>query len=254
MSQLHCKSVVVGVDGSKAAISAAKWAIDEAISRELPLRLVHVIPRDEAGGIQPSDWEVEHGEMALGQADGAVQGVGKPVEIETALLSGDPEHVLIDESRDAALVCLGIGKREWGSDEQLGPTAAALATRAHCPVAIIRSDSDEPPTEGGVIAVVLNDEPDNDEVVHHAMEEGRLRKATVRQIDRRLDSWVRRYPDVRVEVVATGSGARVLENHSSAIDLAVVGQADADQITGIGALSCHPIPGYPDCSVLLVRH
>ena len=33
--------VVVGVDGSNAAINAAKWAIDEAISRDVPLRIVH---------------------------------------------------------------------------------------------------------------------------------------------------------------------------------------------------------------------
>ncbi|GBG39180.1 universal stress protein [Mycobacterium montefiorense] len=254
MKRLHCKSVVVGIDGSKAAISAAKWAIDEAISRELPLRLVHVIPRDEVRGTQPLARAVECGEMALCQADGAVQGAGKSVEIETALLSGDPEQVLMQESQDAALVCLGVGKHEWGSDESLGSTAAALATRAHCPVAIIRSDSGVPQTHGGVIAVVLNDEPGNDEVVHQAMEEGRLRKATVRQIDRRLNSWVRRYPDVRVEVVAAGTGARLTENHGNAIDLAVVGQADADEIAGLGALNCHPIPGYPDCSVLLVRH
>ena len=31
--------VVVGVDGSDAAINAAKWAIDEAISRDVPLRI-----------------------------------------------------------------------------------------------------------------------------------------------------------------------------------------------------------------------
>ena len=54
MSQLHCKSVVVGVDGSKAAIGAAMWAIDEAISRELPLRLVHVVPREPVRSSQPS--------------------------------------------------------------------------------------------------------------------------------------------------------------------------------------------------------
>lgn len=35
--------VVVGVDGSDAAINAAKWAIDEAMSRDVPLRIVHVI-------------------------------------------------------------------------------------------------------------------------------------------------------------------------------------------------------------------
>jgi nucleotide-binding universal stress UspA family protein len=254
MSQLHCKSVVVGVDGSKAAIGAAMWAIDEAISRELPLRLVHVVPREPVRSSQPSDWEVECGEMALRQAAGAVHGVGKPVEVETALLSGDLEQILIDESQDAALVCLGVGKRERGSDELLGPTAAALAARAHCPVAIIRGDSGEPPAQRGVIAVVLNDEPDNDDVVHRAMEEGRLRKATVRQIDRRLNSWVRRYPDVHVEVVAAGAGLRTTENHRSAVELAVVGQADADEVTELGALNGHPILGYPGCSVLLVRH
>ena len=34
-------SVVVGIDGSDAAIAAALWAADEAIARDLPLRLIH---------------------------------------------------------------------------------------------------------------------------------------------------------------------------------------------------------------------
>src|SRR6185436_12732044 len=34
--------IVVGVDGSTAALTAARWAIDEAISRDVPLRIVHV--------------------------------------------------------------------------------------------------------------------------------------------------------------------------------------------------------------------
>lgn len=37
--------VVVGIDGSQAAIGAAEWAIDEAVTREVPLRLVAVIPQ-----------------------------------------------------------------------------------------------------------------------------------------------------------------------------------------------------------------
>ena len=36
MDQLHSKSVVVGIDGSQAAVNAAKWAVDEAISRQIP--------------------------------------------------------------------------------------------------------------------------------------------------------------------------------------------------------------------------
>ena len=37
------RSVVVGIDASQAAIQAAEWAVDEAVSREVPLRLVEVI-------------------------------------------------------------------------------------------------------------------------------------------------------------------------------------------------------------------
>lgn len=255
MNQLHSKSVVVGIDGSQAAVNAAKWAVDEAISRQLPLRLVHVVGHKDARSTSAelSDWELEAGETALYQAEVAVQGAGKPVEVEAVLLSGDPEQVLIDQSSDAALVCVGTDRRAWAADKLLGATEAALAMRAHCPVAIIRTNPDGTPARPGVIAVVLNDEPDNDEVVHQAMEEGRRRHATVRQIDRRLNSWVRRYPDVPVEVVAAGTGARSSENRSNAIGLAVVGTADADEIAELATPNCHPILGYPNCSVLVVR-
>ena len=256
MNQLDAKSVVVGLNGSQAAVNAAKWAIEEALTRQLPLRLVYVIPRlgTQIESPPTSEWELERAETALSQADCAVQRAKKPVEVETAILSGDPGQVLIDESQDTALVCVGTSRRGWACDGLLGPTAAALVASAQCPVAIIRTNPDGSPTELGVIAVVLNDEPDNDEVVHHAMEEGRRRHATVRQIDRRLNSWVRRYPDVQVQTVAAGTGVKSGEKHSGAIELAVIGGADAAEIVGLATPNCHPIMGYPDCSVLVVRH
>ena len=255
MDELDSKSVVVGVNGSAAAVNAAKWAVDEARSRHLPLRLVYVISgRGAEPGSEPaSEWEVEHGETALSDAESAVRGERKPVEVETAILAGDPAQVLINESQDAALVCVGTARRGWAADGLLGPTAAGLVAHARCPVAVIRSNPDGSPTQLGVIAVVLNDDPDNDEVVRRAMEEGRLRHATVRQIDRRLHSWVRRYPDVPVQTVAAGTGTKLGESHGTAIELAVVGGSDAEQMTGIATPNCHPIIGYPDCSVLVVR-
>jgi nucleotide-binding universal stress UspA family protein len=256
MNQLDAKSVVVGVNGSRAAANAAKWAIDEAVSRQLPLRLVYVIRRGEAqaGSAPISEWELERAEMALSEASCAVASAKKPVEVETAVLSGDPAQELVNESQGSALVCVGTARRGWASDGLLGPTAVALVARAPCPVAIIRTNPDGSPTELGVIAVVLNDEPDNEEVVHQAMEEGRRRHAIVRQIDRRLNSWVRRYPDVHVQTVAAGTGVKSGEKQGSAIDLAVVGSADAAEMAGLVTPNCHPIVGYPDCSVLVVRH
>lgn len=256
MNQLDAKSVVVGINGSPAAVNAARWTIEEALSRQLPLRLVYVIPRrdGESASAPISEWELERAEAALSQAECAVQQEKKPVEVDTAVLSGDPGRVLVDESHDAALICVGTSRRGWASDGLLGPTATALVADAPCPVAIIRTNPDGLPTELGVIAVVLNDEPDNDEVVHQAMEQGRRRHATVRQIDRRLNSWVRRYPDVQVQTVAAGTGVKSGERHSGAIELAVVGSADAAEIAGLATPNCHPIVGYPDCSVLVVRH
>lgn len=37
------KTIIVGIDGSHAAITAALWGVDEAISRAVPLR--HIRPR-----------------------------------------------------------------------------------------------------------------------------------------------------------------------------------------------------------------
>ena len=38
------RPVAVGIDGSTAAIRAMLWAVDEAVIRNLALRLVHVLP------------------------------------------------------------------------------------------------------------------------------------------------------------------------------------------------------------------
>ena len=41
--------IVVGIDGSDAAINAAKWAVTEAVSRNIPLRLIHAVPEPACG-------------------------------------------------------------------------------------------------------------------------------------------------------------------------------------------------------------
>ena len=59
--------VLVGIDGSKAAISATAWAIEEATSSDVPLRLVHVTHIEEASLSQAEDFrlDVEYAEAAL---------------------------------------------------------------------------------------------------------------------------------------------------------------------------------------------
>lgn len=242
--------VVVGVDGSRAARNAVRWAVAEAVNRELTLRLVHV-----ASAALPTTGDSDCDSVLFEAADEATQ-MRDCVRVESVRIAGRPDDVLVRESRQASMVCIGARPPERMAGRLIGATATALAEHAHCPVAIIRSRQDGSARTEGVVSVVLSDEPDNDDVVHFAMHEGRLRKATVRQIDRRLDSWIRRYPDVHVELVAAGTGRLYGdgERRDAEVALAVVGNSDAGDIASLSVPNCHPILGYPDCSLLLVRH
>ncbi len=245
--------MVVGVDDSTAALNAVRWAAAEAVDRDVPLRLVHAVPPEPQalpdGTELPPDVVLAHAEDVARQADEAVH-------VEAVHAIGDPGAVLVCESRRASMVCIGAGARTSGEMPLFGGVAAALARRAVGPVAIIRSRIDGTAKTDGVVSVVLSDEADNDDVVRAAMREGRLRHTTVRQIDQRTDSWVRRFPDVHVEIVTDGSGVpsyRDCTDPDPRIGLAVVGPADAETLTSLRMPNCHPIHGYPDCSVLVIR-
>ena len=243
-------AVIVGVDGAHAALNAVRWAASEAVDRDVPLRIVHVV---SPGAARSHD--APGGDTVLEEAEDAALLTLDGVRVQTVRLHGEPGEVLVHESHNGAMVCVGAGPPVSGEGQVFGATVTALAGAAECPVAIIRSRLDGSARTAGVIAVVLSDEPGNDDVVHLAMREGRLRGTTVRQIDQRAASWVRRYPDVPVEVVAAGTGRpyRVREECDREVGLAVVGRCDADRISGSEASGCHPILGYPGCSVLVVR-
>lgn len=238
-------AVVVGVDGSPQARAAVSWAVDEARDRDRPMRLVAVV--DDQTRIHSQG----QAQDALRLASAAIENQPVPVPFDEVVRFGSAPSVLLEESRLAAIICVGSAVRKCAP---LGVTATTLAERAHCPVAVIRNTDAFTVRGGGVVAVVLDDEPDNDAVVHQAMREGRLRHATVRQIDRRLHSWVRRFPDVHVDIVAAGTGPGTRDSHDRELpQLAVLGRHDAASVAGIVTPNCHPIVGYPDCSVLFVR-
>ncbi len=266
-------AVIVGIDGSQAAIQAAEWAVDEAVSREIPLRLVQVIPEQaepaplaSVGNVR---MEVEFGETALRIAAAAVEATGKPVKLETAILQGGPASTLIEESGHAAMICLGSVGIGRFARALLGSTAAELAEGAHCPVAIIRTQQSQPKPGSALIVVAINDSPDNDQVVERAMEEAQLRQAPVLavgelrkdngdipsdELDRRIESWSRRHPNVTIHAGATRADiADFLAVMDRTIQLAVIGSTDADQVARLIGPHRHPILGHGECSVLIVR-
>jgi nucleotide-binding universal stress UspA family protein len=263
--------VVVGIDGSDAAIGAAQWAAKEAVHHDVPLRLVHVIHLAGESAESPSAYPAErdYAESSLRAACLAVEATGLPVKIDTAVLHGDVDSVLIAESNSATVICfgsLGIGRM---ARTVLGSTAATLAEHARCPVAIIRRADNGPLPDAGFIAVAVDDQPGNDQVVQWAMEEARVRRAPVLalglgqwaqlEIDnekfyRHLDRWLLRYRDVEVEVATTRlSLARYLEGRIGAIQLVVIGGDDACRAAQLVGPHGLPIRTHADCSVLVVR-
>ena len=266
-------AVVVGIDGSQAAINAAEWAVDEAVSREVPLRLVHVIaeqvepaPLASVGNVR---MEVEYGETALRIASTAVKATRKAVQVETAILQGDPTATLIAESRNAKMICIGWVGIGRCTRAFLGSTAAELDDRAHCPVAIIRTRHHQLKPDSPMIVVAVNESPDNDDVVEQAMQEAQLRHAPVLalaglrkglgdmpsdELDRRVQCWGRRHPGVKICAATIPDDivdfSAVLDR---TIQLAVIGSSEADQVARLIGPHSHPIVGHAECSVLVVR-
>ncbi len=148
--------VVAGIDGSDTAIGAAQWAVDEAVSRNVPLRLVYVTKAPHPTA-EEYDRDIHHAHASLRAAQDAIEAGAQPVKVETALITGPPGPALVEESRDAAMVCVGsVGIGRYARSI-LGSTATDLAEKAHCPVAIIRPQQDESRQDVNWIVVAVND-------------------------------------------------------------------------------------------------
>jgi nucleotide-binding universal stress UspA family protein len=253
-------SIVVGVDGSRAAHHAALWALDEAVGRELPLRVVAAAEPGQAPGTAQS---------AVQAAVTAVTATGRQVTIDTEIIAGEPAAALLLASRAAAMLCIGaVGLKHF--DHRGGSTVSSLVASAHCPVAVIRGGN-----RSGTVVVELDESPDSAAVLQAAVEEARLRAAPLRvlgtwqsadpdgrdtdernrlvrsQLDRRLETWRHRYPDLDVEPVAVpGSGLEYLAAHAAATQLVVTGARNIAAVTEL--LGPAGLAALPDTSVLII--
>jgi nucleotide-binding universal stress UspA family protein len=263
--------VVVGIDGSRTALQAAAWAIDEAVSRDIPLRLVYAIDPDAATGsdTQAAAHDLATAEIAVRQAFTAVEAKDTPVKIEVEILQERPVRALKEASRWAVMLCVGSLGLKHSSQGHIGSTAAALATSAHCPVAIVHGHAPPPNTKRWVVAE-LNESPTSDGALRRALEEARLRQAPLRvlttwqsrytdihdsravaegnrlakaRLDRRLEEWRTRYPDLDVEAVAVhGNLLNYFAANAESIQLLVIAHDRAHGIT--------ELLGPPGCSAL----
>lgn len=224
----EAKPVIVGVDGSDAAIHAVKWAAVEAHARKVPLKLVYVIDTENDFPFVADDLEAEEaaGREALKAAREAATIEDYTIDIGVELLRGRVNRAFVDLSEDASLLAVGSIGAGFFERMVLGSTALSLAHHAKCTVAVVRgaAGSSVPPTSGPVVAGI--DHSDSaDIVVGTAMQEAAIRHTDLMavharrrrgsheadaeargRIDRLVATWGAKFPSVSVETVIAEAG------------------------------------------------
>jgi nucleotide-binding universal stress UspA family protein len=232
--------IVVGIDGSESAINAAQWAVDEAVSRDLPLRLVHVIePGSEAVRL-----EEEYAEIALRTARTAVEDLSGQVTVETAIRRGDIDAILTEESWNAEMICIGSADPETLEEPLEGDsTAAALARSAGCSLVVIGSSDEQVESKSGCVAVIVDGSNTGDAILGDALNEARFRRLSLvvlevqspvlhdscrESAEQRMTRWQADYPDVDVHWLAMRTDvASFLTEIARSVAMTIVGGTES---------------------------
>ncbi|MEB3982029.1 universal stress protein [Mycobacterium sp. 663a-19] len=163
MMQPARRGILVGVDGSAAALAAVRWAAHDAALRDVPLTVVHVVNDPVSGWFQvpaPAgfrQWQEKRArefiETAIKVAEDST-GERGPVQIDAKVLHAAIVPTLVDLSKGVEMVV--VGYRGHGGvlvRNFLGSVSSGLVYQAHCPVAVIHDD--EPMVSNVVRAPVL---------------------------------------------------------------------------------------------------
>ena len=149
--------IVVGTDGSPGADAAVEWAVREAADHGRDLTLARAVPVPIiAAGIGPvgsAGLEVTEQlrAAALAEMHAKARSVGVP-DAQVHVEVGSPVGMLLEASRDAALIVVGSRGLGGFMGLLLGSTAAQIGPHAGCPVVVVRGQGVVPP-ESVVVGV-----------------------------------------------------------------------------------------------------
>ena len=144
------RAIVVGVDGSAAALGAVRWAAHDAALRNVPLTLVHVVNTPVPGQPQvpvPAgfrQWQEKRAREFIKSAiKVAEESIGErgPVQIDSKVFYSATVATLVGLSKEVEMVV--VGYRGHGGvlvRTFLGSVSSGLVYHAHCPVAVIHDE------------------------------------------------------------------------------------------------------------------
>lgn len=283
--------VVVGVDGSAAALDAVRVAVREAESRQRPLRVVHAFiwpltgaPLTPVPGAPVTAGLRNQAEQYVREAVEQARKISPELRITGVVVDGAPTPVLVEEAQEAVLTVLGHRGLGGFAGLLLGSVTVQVAARAKGPVLVVRGE----PRADGPVVVGVDGSPLSTAAVAFAFEEATRRDTPLlalhawlfptpvgpgdilplvydldavegeeeRSLAESLAGFAELYPQVQVRHrVVRGSAARVLVEASKGAQLVVVGAHGRGALGGLllGSVS-HAVLHHGHSPLAIVRH
>ncbi|MET8471805.1 universal stress protein [Streptomyces sp. NPDC006422] len=222
------KPIVVGVDGSRESTAAAHWAAAEALRRAAPLRLVHAWEGQPQADVTlpelraPQYWA----RRALRSVSDQLLQKHPKVYLSTEQVRTAPVPALVAESASAELLVLGSQGLGSVSGVLAGSVALAVASRAVCPVVLVRAtytrdserlpcgDRSEGPGAPRDVALAIDLRGTSDTVTEFAFRAAESRGAPLRVVH----TW---HVPVRRGLVGPGERATFREHAEAELALAM---------------------------------
>ncbi|GAA2162504.1 universal stress protein [Pedococcus bigeumensis] len=230
------RPIVVGYDSSSAGQPAFDWALQEAERRHVPLHLmvsrgVLYAAAPTVGAASPWPYDITGELVEEARSFAASRAAGVPIVTESAF--GSPASVLLNASREAAMVVVGRRHHTVVGEAVAGSTSAQVVAHASCPVVVVDQELHAAPDAPIVVAV--DGSPSNGAALAFAFERaaalkagivavhawwldvpgrvggswlsedqvGEWRKSAQAVLDDALSPWAEKFPDVSVRRVLT---------------------------------------------------
>jgi nucleotide-binding universal stress UspA family protein len=134
-------------------MEAACWAAREADLRGVPLRIANAIPAWACSTAQQGPytnvaaWMRDGAAAVLDAATERVRVEAPRVQVDTAILAGDPRPALVEAALDADLLVLGNHGLGGFRGLLLGSVSQGVLHHARCPVMVVHPDAAYDPHE-----------------------------------------------------------------------------------------------------------
>ena len=207
---VEATDVVVAVDGSPASNNAVRWAANTAAKRDVPLRLAasYTMPQFlyAEGMVPPQELFDDLQRETLHKIDDARElalSVAPDIRIGHAVAEGSPIDMLLEMSREAAMIVMGSRGLNGLSGMVLGSVSGAVVSHASCPVVVVREDNavtDE--NKYGPVVVGVDGSEVSRRATEVAFEEAQARGAELVAVHTWIDS----------QVQAPGAGFAITED------------------------------------------